>query len=66
MAALREPWRKPKLIILVRSDQPENVLYHCKTDEAGSVAGPNLDIRQCRTTVSRCRNRCQSEANKWS
>ncbi|MEW6115108.1 MAG: hypothetical protein AB1664_23465, partial [Thermodesulfobacteriota bacterium] len=59
-------WQKPKLIMLHRSQQAENVLRICKTSIAGSIAGPNMDVRQCRVTIGGCWWRCQSEANKWS
>jgi len=66
MESQRELWQKPKLIVLVRGRQAEDVLTFCKTDLAGAVAGPQMFIRQCRTVASFCVTRCQSQANKYS
>ena len=51
MESQRELWQKPKLIVLVRGRQAEDVLTFCKTDLAGAVAGPQMFIRQCRTVA---------------
>ena len=54
-------WGKPKLIVLVRGELGEKILYICKSSDSGGVPGSMYG--QCQPTVrSQCYVYCSNNA----
>jgi hypothetical protein len=63
----REPWQKPKMIVLVRSEQAEDVLTYCKATVTGGIPGQNVNRSYCRRRpgTGTC-NACSQRTSRWS
>ena len=62
----KKKWIAPKLIILIRSNQTENVLAYCK-ESWGQMnipsSGPNNVYLRCRGVLNEgCLNACQGQS----
>jgi hypothetical protein len=66
MGGRRKRWETPRLIVLVRSEQAEDVLSYCKASVSGSIPGANLSVSLCRAYFFACFYQCSTRASRWS
>ena len=54
---MKKSWVKPKLLVLARSTDPEDVLVLCK---GGAVSGPDTNYVGCAANCANCSTEGQS------
>jgi hypothetical protein len=53
---MRKSWQKPKLVILVRGESAENVLYDCKTGGEPTEVNATYNELDCVQNLVNCEN----------
>jgi hypothetical protein len=64
MSGKTNPWAKPELLVLVRSEPEEAVLSPCKTTAASPQNGPGVGNDGCKAgIVGNCGQYCDTHAD---
>jgi hypothetical protein len=66
MGDQRKRWESPRLIVLVRSEQAEDVLQYCKASVSGGIPGASTNVTLCRWSFFGCRFQCNQRTSRWS